>query len=547
MTLTDSDTDLLRKARGAFFTPPEVAEYVTRWAVRDAADTVLEPSCGEAAFLLPAAERLRALGAVGRLGAQLTGADIHLASAQRAEALLAASGADVRVAVGDFLLAEPEPRYDAVIGNPPYVRYQDFSGAARAAAKRAALRAGVALTNLASSWAAFTVHSGLNVKTGGRLGLVLPAEILSVNYAAPIRDFLMREFSSVRLVLFTERVFPGVMEDVVLLMADGRGLGPTDHCELLHARNGAALVGLVEADVRRWRPQAGGRWSLALVDPEAGAAYADILTGDLFEPLQSWGDTTLGMVTGNNDFFTLTSAEVAARGLTQHDLLPLSPPGSRHLRRVLSLRGLDTLGRDGLATWLFRPAGEPSRAAWAYIREGEKRGVDEAYKCRVRSPWWRVPYQPPAHLLLTYMNADTPRLIGNPVAAHHLNSVHGVYFAQGRRAIGKDMLPLAALNSVTLLGAELVGRSYGGGVLKMEPREADTWPVPSMAHIRDCVPDLRQIRRRVRDLLAAGRLFDAIELVDTVVLGDIDDATLRTLRAGRLALHDRRIARSRSK
>lgn len=36
------DTDALRKARGAFFTPPKVAAYVARWAVRSAADCVLE-------------------------------------------------------------------------------------------------------------------------------------------------------------------------------------------------------------------------------------------------------------------------------------------------------------------------------------------------------------------------------------------------------------------------------------------------------------------------------------------------------------------------
>jgi adenine-specific DNA-methyltransferase len=127
---------------------------------------------------------------------------------------------------------EPRPVYDAIIGNPPYVRYQDFTGESRARARAAALRAGVPLTGLASSWAAFTVHSALFLKQGGRLGLVLPAELLTVNYAAEVRRFLMRRFATVRLVLFTERVFPGVLEEVVLLLADGYDGGPTDHCEL---------------------------------------------------------------------------------------------------------------------------------------------------------------------------------------------------------------------------------------------------------------------------------------------------------------------------
>lgn len=43
------------------------------------------------------------------------------------------------------------------------------------------------------------------------------------------------------------------------------------------------------------------------------------------------------------------------------------------------------------------------------------------------------------------------------------------------------MLPIASLNSVTLLGAELAGGSYGGGILNIEPREADRWWMPSAA------------------------------------------------------------------
>jgi hypothetical protein len=42
------------------------------------------------------------------------------------------------------------------------------------------------------------------------------------------------------------------------------------------------------------------------------------------------------------------------------------------------------------------------------LAAGVEQGVDRAYKCRVRSPWWQVPLSAPADLLLTYMNADTP-------------------------------------------------------------------------------------------------------------------------------------------
>ena len=233
--MAQPDTPALRKSRGAYFTPEPVAKYITNWAVQSPTDRVLEPSCGEAAFLTAAVDRLADLTKGARTTDSpptLDGIELHPASAQAARDLLSARGVDARVEVGDFFCVEPTGSYDAVIGNPPYIRYQDFTGPARSRSRAAALRAGVGLTNLASSWAAFVVHSALFLREGGRMGLVLPAELLSVNYAGEVRSFLLRTFKHVDLVLFTERVFPDAQEEVVLLLADGYKRGPTDHASI---------------------------------------------------------------------------------------------------------------------------------------------------------------------------------------------------------------------------------------------------------------------------------------------------------------------------
>ena len=516
---TIADDATLRKARGAFFTPDAVAAYVTRWAVRNVDDRVLEPSCGEAAFLLAAALRQSQLAEGSRCDVgDLAGVELHAASAVSARRLLEAAGARADVTVGDFFAVDPSPTYDAVIGNPPYVRYQDFSGPSRASSREAALRAGVSLTRLASSWAAFTVHAALFLKPGGRLGLVLPAELLSVNYAAQVREFLMRRFGRVRLVMFTERVFPGVLEEVVLLLAEGTG--GTDHCELLQVHGADDLATLDAGQESTWTPvSTGDKWTSALLPMPAAATYEAVTASPAFGTLHSWGETTLGMVTGANHYFALSPARALELRLPAEELLALSPPGSRHLRGLSFTTGMRAgLGAQGSATLLFWPPSSPSRAARRYIAAGESDGVHEAYKCRVRSPWWRVPLVAPADLLLTYMNADTPRLTTNTAGSRHLNSVHGVYLHPAARDLGRRLLPLASLNSVTLLGAEIVGRAYGGGMLKIEPREADVLPVPSLAQVQAVSGELTAIRARVVARLRQGRLLDAVRLVDEVLL-----------------------------
>jgi adenine-specific DNA methylase len=536
----------LRKARGAFFTPPEIASFLVEWAIQHADDAVLEPSCGEAVFITAAFDRLAALRAAPPKPDQLHGVDIHDASVRLAAEALTALGGTASFSVTDFFDYRTTARFDAVVGNPPYVRYQAFAGESRTKAQEAALAQGVRLAALASSWAPFTVHAASFLKAEGRLALVLPAELLTVNYAAPVRRYLMHRFRRVRLVLFEERVFPGVQEEVVLLLADGQG--PTDHCELVQAKNAADLTALTP---QTWTPaNVEDKWTAGLLASNAADIYQRMLNGGRVESLQAWGETNLGMVTGNNRFFALGTAAAKDLKLKSAELLRICPPGSRHLRGLgFAERAWKDMRDDGAATYLFDPQEKsPSPEALSYIEKGERAGVHKAYKCRVREPWWKVPRVSIPDAFLTYMNADTPRIVTNRAGVSYLNSVHGITYREDRRHIAMDLLPIASLNSVTLLGSELVGRAYGGGMLKLEPKEADRLPVPSFNVVQAASDDLRVLRPQLLGLLRRGQLLDVVACVDRVVRRHLELKTheLDILRAARKALFGRRASRSRA-
>jgi adenine-specific DNA-methyltransferase len=136
---------------------------------------------------------------------------------------------------------------------------------------------------------------------------VLPAALLSVNYAAEVRRFLMRRFGRVRLVTFTERNFPGVLEEVVLLLAEGAG--PTNGFELLQVRDVTELVD-AGGPASVWIPNGQeSKWTGALMPGDAAAAYSDAIARPAMVPLEAWGETTLGIVTAANKFFTLSPAQ----------------------------------------------------------------------------------------------------------------------------------------------------------------------------------------------------------------------------------------------
>ena len=128
-----------------------------------------------------------------------------------------------------------------------------------------------------------------------------------------------------------------------------------------------------------------------------------------------------------------------------------------------------------------------SRRAEGFLAAGEAAGVPAGYKCRIRREWWVVPsVWVPDGFMLRQISTH-PRLVANRAGATSTDTVHRVRLRAGAGGEGVRMekAAVAAFNSVTFAFSETVGRSYGGGVLELEPSEAEELPVPDP----DLVPD----------------------------------------------------------
>lgn len=514
----------LLKARGAFFTPPAIAEFLSRWAVRTADACVLDPTCGEAVFLLAAAERLARLGASpSQIARQLTGVDLHQPSLDASRTLLREAGVDANLVPSDFFdLSTPAQigdrigLHDAVIGNPPFVRYQAHRGLTRKRSAVAALAQGVRLSGLASSWAATLVHASAFLTPTGRLAMVLPAELLTVGYAEPIRRWLKRRFAVVNLVMFERLQFRGADERVVLLVA--HGTGPCDSFCLFHVDDADDLADLHPLDPVGAKPADEGKWSDLALPFDVRQLFRSVT--DQMARLDTYGTPELGTVTGNNDYFTMSDGARRKYGIREHHVVRISPPGTKHLKGLhFSRAQWEEQKLSGKRVWLLYPkTGARSKALAEYLAEGCKQGVDQAYKCTVRDPWWRPPVVPVPDLFFTYMSHRYPRLIDNSAGVTFVNSMHGLRLGADAPSEARCALPLMALNSATMLGAEIMGRSYGGGILKMEPREAAALPVPAPDALTATWRILAKEAPNLDAALRRGEWWTVVAAVDRVLL-----------------------------
>jgi adenine-specific DNA-methyltransferase len=548
-----NDSRQHRKDRGAFFTPQAIANYLADWAVAgDPESKVLDPTCGEAVFLLAAGKRLKALGRdSGELDEQLFGVDLHESSLDFAQNLLEEDGLDARLIASDFFeLNTPDqlgsrlPYVDAVIGNPPFVRYQVHSGEARIRSREAALRQGVRLSGLASSWAALLLHSCGFLKPKGRLAMVLPAELLTVGYAEPLRQWLKSRFEQVHLVLFDRLQFNDATEKVVLVLA--KGDGGCDAFSLYYLDDSDDLANIRPMENLSVTPAASGKWTDLLLPNRQRQLFKQV-TSQHFSSLSTYGIPELGTVTGSNGYFALDEETRLKYGLVESiHVRKVCPPGTKHLKGLSFTLGQWSALRDaGEKVWLLHPSiNDSSKELEKYLRLGVSIGVPDAYKCTVRTPWWRPPMVPAPDLFFTYMSHRYPRLIANTARTTFVNSMHGVRLAPDAPNVARQALPLLAFNSVTMLGAEIFGRSYGGGVLKMEPSEAALLPVPHYSALIESWTILVGDRQILNNQLLQGRWTNVVKIVDDALLvrtlglgrGDVTDIheAARSLRAKRI-------------
>jgi adenine-specific DNA methylase len=547
-----------RKSLGAFYSPLSLVVPMLSWAVTRNDQEVLDPSCGDGVFLEHAARRLRHLGATPEHTASLLHAvDLNPEAARvtrgRLSSALGRPFENVRVDSFFALtppgtLLGPPVGVDVVIGNPPYIRYQEFAGGARLEALERATDAGVQLSRLASSWAHFVAHAVAFLRPGGRLALILPAELIHTTYAAPLRRHLRRVFEEIHVVSFRQAVFPDVQAEVVLLLAAGKDEGP-GRLGLTEVETGDDLTDLeaVLAGAEIFAPDEEPEKWIPGYAAHPGTVTLDLLEEEgLLVPLGEVGKANIGFVSGANEYFVVTPEEADRWGLPETSLRPA-------LIRARQIPGLQITSSDlsqvrsqGERCLLWLPQERLSRAEKAYVRRGEELGYAERYKCRVRSPWYRVPGVMTPDAFLTYMSDVVPRLCLNRARAVSSNTLHNVRLPQVPAALQKAFVT-AFYNSATLLSCERVGRSYGGGVLKLEPSEADRILVPSIDLVSRHRDSLIKLTSMIDATLRNGRegcLDEAVAAVDAVLFKK-ERIGRGEMAAARATLHERRRARAR--
>lgn len=533
--------DGYNKLRGGYYTPEKISEFIADWAIHTSADTVLEPSCGDGSFLSAITNRLQKIGATeGQIRQNVVGIELDGVEAEKSAKYGTTVICDDFFTYYDKFIDEKN-QFDVIVGNPPFIRYQNFAEQYRKIAFSLMNKHGFHPNRLTNIWLPFLLLACKALKPGGRVGMVIPAELFQVDYAAEARQFLSTYFDNLTLVTFKRLVFEDIQQEVVLLLGE-RG------CRQQGIRvvelNG--LPDLIKqgqhcldtAEVKKL-DHSKDKWIKYYLSNEE-LALLNRLNNDLrISSAVDLYEVNVGLVSGENDFFVVSQDIVEEHNL-QDSVVPI-------ISRSEQVKGLRLTSDDysrlvslGKKVFFFAPGNlaveELTDEQLKYIQWGEMKGYNKNYKCRIRPKWYHVSQTWRADAFLIRQVHLYPRMVLNEKKALVTDTLHKVRFLDG---IDGRSVAAAFLNTYTFALSETIGRSYGGGVLTFEPGEMRKMRIPMrMAEQLD----VDKIDRWQRN----GQIDKILEYTDEILLRqglDMSDYEIELLHSIWRKMRDRRMIR----
>lgn len=531
-----------QKLRGAYYTPPQLADAMVNFFASQNVSTVLEPSCGDGVFL----DSLRNLGLLDRLH-KLTAVEIEPEEAQKVRSRYAGF-AQIKVYTEDFFdhynRVLGKETYDLILGNPPYIRYQYLKESQREMQSEILTSHGMKANKLINAWVAFTVACVQLLSEKGKLVFIVPAEILQVAYAEELRLYLADNLTKITLITFEHLVFPDIEQEVVVFIGEKGGEEKGIRIIEMKDLDDFGLLRLEQNDFQKLQ-HVKEKWTKYFVTAEEMTLIQQLRDDDRFVKFSEYGLINVGITTGNNSYFSVTEETTEQYGLADVTF-PLIGRSS-HAHGIYFTaedweRNKSAGKRARLVSFPEIPYEKYPEGHKEYIVFGEKNGEQEGYKCSIRDRWYIVPsvWVPDAFFLRR--NNLYPKFVLNRCDAVSTDTMHRMKFREG---VEPENVLLAYYNSVSFAFAEICGRSYGGGVLEILPGEMGNILLPRVENIAPELRDklLKQIDTVVRKDEDIEKVLDRVDeelLVNTL---GIDPEICRKCRSVWKKMQRRRLRR----
>lgn len=506
-----------KKKLGIYYTPYELSRILSGWSIRRSRDKVLEPSFGGCGFLLSSLERFKQLG-VSNPKSKLFGVDVDQNAFEFLKHKIKVGKSSSKFIQKSFLDVNEDDfktKFSVILGNPPYVSYQNMDQNLRERCEHVSEMFGISNIKRASLWVYFIIHSLNFLQKSGKISFVLPSSAIHTDYSGKVFKIISGLFENVQMIKIRNRIFTtqGTNEMAVVFLAENylftegeKGVKVREVEDLVEL---SQLLGLNEnLDEKRYE-----------FSPYSNVDYSNFLTlGESSEAkrLNDYYDVKIGFVTGLKKFFILNSEKQKLHGLPNSAMRPV-------LSNTSLAKGIEYTCEDhainkkrNAECLLFHPKiGFRSEYIKKYIKSIDFEQIDSIQTFKKRVDWFRTDDEKIPDAFMMYLCQSGHKIILNSAKINCTNNVHRLYLKNKLNRSTTHLIAISMMSSFSQLSCDTLGREYGSGALKLEPTLAKSVQLlmPDAPHqsISSCF-------RKVNKLLGDADLVGAISLADNFIL-----------------------------
>jgi adenine-specific DNA-methyltransferase len=468
-----------QKLRGGFYTEPALAAFLVRWIKAIRPKSLLEPSCGDGAFL-EAIERVSIPTLRKIIGCELDSKEAAKATGR--------THLKPQILNRDFLRwyllhGRNNEEFDAIVGNPPFIRYQYLPNEQQLLAEKIFEQLRLPFTKHTNAWVPFVLASVKLLRPGGRLAMVIPSEIFHIPHAQSLRRYLAEQCSRILIVDPQEIWFGETLQGTTLLLAEKKS-------SVDEKSRGVAIIAVSDRKILATDPEAlfqralywngstiEGKWMSIFLSVKERALISTLREHEDIKRFSDTASVDVGIVTGANKFFLVPDEIVEEFALQKwaHPMFGRSEHVSGLIYSKEDHRANRRNGLSGNFLWFNKDdvAAFPPNVQ-RYLKRGLSEKLHTRFKCRTRKLWYQVPSVYVAPIAMLKRAHHYPRLVLNAAGAYTTDTAYRIT-PLGATA---ESLVFSFVNSLTCLCAEMEGRHYGGGVLELVPSEIERLLVP---------------------------------------------------------------------
>ncbi|HUT99026.1 MAG TPA: N-6 DNA methylase [bacterium] len=479
---TGPEREALRE-KGQFWTPEWVAEAMVSYVLYERPDHIFDPAVGSGVFFRAAMTVAKEM-ALDRL--HLIGTEIDPNAIRKALEKDLTEHDVSNVMIRDFVINPPHATYRAIVANPPYIRHHRLTNEIKVECKRMCNNSiGKAIDGRAGLHIFFLIRALQLLEKGGRLAFIMPADTCEGVFALDLWNWITQKYRLDAVITFSPAAtpFPGVDTNAIIFLIKNTERKDFFYWVKCTEPNTSKFKEWVRSDFQSnhaaelivHKRKLNEGLSTGLSRPPLDNERCEHILLDFASVMR-------GIATGANDFFFLTKKQVEKLQIPDDLLVPAvsrtrDVPGNEITNELLDI--LDAKGRP---TLLFSPDNRLLDAFPLQVRDylirGYEIGLPNKPLISMRNPWYQMEKRIPPPILFAYLGRRNARFIRNYSGVVPLTGFLCVYPHYIEKEYINNLFKMLS-DAEVVNNLSLVGKSYGGGALKVEPRSLEKLPIPN--------------------------------------------------------------------